>query len=357
MILPSTNLSNNQYCYRALFSKAALEEAPKLPATILSKGCYWYMFEECYIWKAPELPALTVPQEGYGHIFTGCSSLSYVKCLATSINAYKAIEGWMANVPTSYKGTFIKNSSMSGWSRGTDGIPTNWLIFNDVDPNLAFTATGNSIIGLSSVGSNQIVYYSKDNNHWKWTQSTTSTTISLTDGQKVYICGDLSANNGVNDYTQFTMSGSLAGEGNIGYVWSLSTPNSSLRNYCGYHLFDGCTSLTKAPELTPTTLANYCYQRMFEDCSGLTESPILPASTIETGSYREMFQNCSNMTKITCLATDGIKTAGMFANTTSWVDGVAASGTFYCDSSQTSVWEPSANSGSPSGWTVTAYSA
>jgi hypothetical protein len=34
-------------------------------------------------------------------------------------------------------------------------------------------------------------------------------------------------------------------------------------------MFEGCSSLTTAPELPATSLANYCYWRMFENCSSL----------------------------------------------------------------------------------------
>ena len=35
---------------------------------------------------------------------------------------------WLSSVSSS--GTFIKNSSMSTWTRGTSGIPTNWTVQN-----------------------------------------------------------------------------------------------------------------------------------------------------------------------------------------------------------------------------------
>jgi hypothetical protein len=31
-------------------------------------------------------------------------------------------------------------------------------------------------------------------------------------------------------------------------------------------MFNGCSSLTQAPELPATTLANYCYNYMFGNC-------------------------------------------------------------------------------------------
>ena len=36
-------------------------------------------------------------------------------------------------------------------------------------------------------------------------------------------------------------------------------------------MFNGCTSLTQAPELPATTLADRCYYEMFYYCSKITE--------------------------------------------------------------------------------------
>ena len=132
LILPSTTLTN--YCYRAMFSKCQyLITAPALPATTLSQGCYWYMFEECAITTAPDLLADTLVAECYGNMFTGCTSLNYIKCMATTgFNATNCKQNWVKNVASS--GTFVKASSVAvnTWSRGTNGIPTNWLVYDDV---------------------------------------------------------------------------------------------------------------------------------------------------------------------------------------------------------------------------------
>lgn len=132
LILPSTTLTN--YCYRAMFSKCTdLIVAPELPATTLAQGCYWYMFEDCAITEAPDLLAETMVRECYGYMFTGCRSLNYIKCMAINgLNAASAKTNWVNNVASS--GTFVKDSSVSvsTWSRGTSGIPTNWIVYDDV---------------------------------------------------------------------------------------------------------------------------------------------------------------------------------------------------------------------------------
>lgn len=132
LVLPSTELT--QYCYRAMFSKCTdLIVAPALPATTLNKGCYWYLFEECAITEAPELLAETLVAECYGFMFTGCRSLNYIKCMAiTGFSTTNCKQNWVNNVAST--GTFVKDSSVSvsTWTRGAGGIPTNWLVYDDV---------------------------------------------------------------------------------------------------------------------------------------------------------------------------------------------------------------------------------
>ena len=63
-------------------------------------------------------------------------------------------------------------------------------------------------------------------------------------------------------------------------------------------MFNGCTSLTQAPELTATTLADWCYLNMFRNCSSLTQAPALPATTLVDNCYREMFRGCTKLNSI-----------------------------------------------------------
>lgn len=84
-------------------------------------------------------------------------------------------------------------------------------------------------------------------------------------------------------------------------------------------MFNGCTSLTTAPELPATTLAQGCYSNMFKGCSSL--------NTIKIGYI------------------------GNFSTTyfNNWVNGVSASGTFYYDGDDMT----RGNSAIPTGWTIT----
>lgn len=160
LVLPSASLTN--YCYRAMFSKCTmLEVAPALPATTLAQGCYWYMFESCSITRAPELLAPTIAREAYGYMFTGCRSLAYIKCMAVSgFTAASGKTGWVQNVASS--GTFVKDGavSTSTWGTGNNGIPTNWLVYDDVEvaaPSIYCDGYNNVTISCDTAGAD--IYY------------------------------------------------------------------------------------------------------------------------------------------------------------------------------------------------------
>ena len=178
LVLPTTTLT--QYCYRAMFSKCYnLAIAPELPAMTLAQGCYWYMFEECAITTAPDLLAETLVRECYGHMFTGCTSLNYIKCMAiTGFNQTNCKQNWVANVAPS--GTFVKDSSVSvtTWSRGNNGIPTNWLVYDDVSviaPVITCDGYNNVTITCDTVGAD--IYYRLDG-EGSYSAYTTAITIT-----------------------------------------------------------------------------------------------------------------------------------------------------------------------------------
>ena len=126
LVIPFTNMSN--YCCYGMFSGCtAMTTPPQLPATTLAIYCYYGMFRGCTsLTTAPELPATNLVGYCYENMFYGCSSLNYIKCLASNIGSYRCTNDWVRGVSSS--GIFVKNSSMSGWSRGVNGIPTNWTV-------------------------------------------------------------------------------------------------------------------------------------------------------------------------------------------------------------------------------------
>jgi hypothetical protein len=132
-------------------------------------------------------------------------------------------------------------------------------------------------------------------------------------------------------------------------VEHLSLHVTTLAKGCYNSMFCNCTSLTIAPELPATTLAQSCYSYMFSGCTSLTTAPELPATTLVAQCYVGMFYNCSSLNYIKAAFT----TIPSKSYTDSWVNGVAASGTFIKNNSAT--WDVTGTIGIPSGWTVDTY--
>lgn len=136
-----------------------------------------------------------------------------------------------------------------------------------------------------------------------------------------------------------------------------------LTDSCYTHMFAGCTSLATAPILSATTLTSHCYDNMFAGCTSLVNvQNTLPATTPEYSCYYGMFNGCTSLTTAPeimltstwrqgggyiynscgtmfygCTSLNEIKvhfedwppTTGNYYNTSNWVYGVAANGTFY----------------------------
>ena len=128
-------------------------------------------------------------------------------------------------------------------------------------------------------------------------------------------------------------------------------PATTLNAGCYYGMFKGCTALTKAPVLPATTLGSSCYGEMFSGCTSLTTAPVLPATTLASNCYANMFRSCTNLNYIKAMFT----TTPDSSYTSSWVDGVASTGTFVKNSAAT--WNVTGVDGIPTGWTVETASA
>lgn len=119
---------SNEYQFNKLFAgtRVITAEDLALPATTIAAYGYMGLFENCtQLYKSPELPALTLTSNCYNGMFKGCSNLSHIRCYATGITASNCTYNWVQNVATA--GTFVKNTSMTSWTIGNNGIPTNWV--------------------------------------------------------------------------------------------------------------------------------------------------------------------------------------------------------------------------------------
>ena len=84
---------------------------------------------------------------------------------------------------------------------------------------------------------------------------------------------------------------------------------------------------------------------MFYNCKALTTDPTLPATTLADSCYWSLFNGCSSLNSITVYA-DDISATNC---TSSWLSGVASTGTFNNYGSAT--YTKDSVSGIPTGWT------
>lgn len=198
----------------------------------------------------------------------------------------------------------------------------------DLTDYLRFRSTGTSNFGMqvkgSGWGEKPTVEYSFDRENW--TTLTYGSNIQLNDGETIYLRGDnpegFSMTN--SNYIRCSMSGSLAGDGNVmtlldptgklkeipnancfrclflddqALTKSPKLPANTLKYNCYSAMFSGCTALTEAPSLPATELASTCYDNMFYGCSSLVNAPELPATELKDSCYHKMFAFCASLTK------------------------------------------------------------
>ena len=142
---------------------------------------------------------------------------------------------------------------------------------------LCFTAQEpGSTVKLTKVKSAPDVNLQTSTNGSSWTPYTVEDVITLANvDDKVYFkaVGSNSAmGSSQSDYNKFVMTGKIAASGNINSLLeedeeTARTISLEGKNYCYNQMFNGCTSLTTAPELPATTLASSCYSDMFNGCS------------------------------------------------------------------------------------------
>ena len=143
-----------------------------------------------------------------------------------------------------------------------------------------------------------MLQYSTDTTNWaEWDGTTTLSSVN----NKLYLRGTGNTKiTGGSNYYKWVLTGSnISCDGNIetllDYQTALDGQHPTMANHCYANMFNGCTSLTTAPELSATTLADSCYYYMFHGCTSLTAVPALPAITLVYRCYYFMFGNCSKI--------------------------------------------------------------
>ena len=329
--LQATSLGISCYCY--MFGECtSLSKAPKLPATTLTEMCYRSMFRGCKsLTIAPQLPATTLTSKCYEYMFDGCASLKEITCLATNISASDCTSNWLNNVAST--GTFTKSSNMNSWTRGANGIPTNWTIQNDngsstneftinsisyVVDNSALTAevksVGKSLRNVNipkSINCNGTEYRvtSLAERSFEGRDDITYLSIpgSITSiGEYAFM--DCGSNIKVNiesleawckvkfgNQHSSPLSSAKAFYVNDVEVKSLSIPSgvTSISSYAFYQ----CRSITSL--YIPSTVTSIS-SSVFEDCTGLTSINLSKGLTSIGGSS---FEGCTGITSITLPST------------------------------------------------------
>ena len=190
-----------------------------------------------------------------------------------------------------------------------------WLCFTAEEPE--------SVVFYKSTGDNEPnVFYSY--NGLKWYPLLYGEEIKLTNiGDKVYVKGNNpdGFSKDYDEYTTFFMYGSIAASGSVmSLIDGEGTTTKIPNDQCFINLFEGCQSLTTAPELPATELTSKCYSHMFDGCVSLREAPKLPATTLEIACYESMFSDCISLKETPELPATNLASAcyaDMFARCTS----------------------------------------
>ena len=165
------------------------------------------------------------------------------------------------------------------------------------DQGATWTSITSTTSGVTvSVSAGDIVWFKGSNSSYG-TSSYDSNQFTLTNKAHVYgnvnsLTGD---NTSVGAYCFYSL---FSGCGSNLYTYDakkIILPATTLADYCYGYMFEGCTSLTTAPELPATTLASSCYGGMFEGCTSLTTAPELPATTLASSCYCSMFYGCTSL--------------------------------------------------------------
>ncbi|MBR5695029.1 MAG: leucine-rich repeat protein [Paludibacteraceae bacterium] len=359
--LPATKLA--EYCYAFMFSRcSALTQAPVMSATEVAEFSCLHMFSSCTsLTQAPELLATTIPDYSLTLMFNDCENLSYIKVHFTEWAMWDEealYNTWVAGVAPA--GTFVCPRELAveyGANRIPEGwevqfiepeiVDANYLTFTALEDSSSITATdvkGENAGKLRSLALKDTdLRYSLDGGK-TWNVMETGVPVLLPKaGDSVMLKGYNP--DGLSNYTdriRFEMRGKLAASGSVMSLIDNSGKTTDIPNdYCFANLFDGCGSLTQAPELPSTVLKPHCYFAMFRNCTSLQSVSMLPAPELTEGCYEEMFYGCENLSEIEVAFTDWAD------GTTDWMYGVAPSGTFTCPDA---LAEKMSASNIPEGW-------
>ena len=277
-----------------------------------------------------------------------------------------------------YNATFDKNTRKLSFEDKAGNeiysfiVPSKGLVDDPSKPLMLRAIVNNSSVRLEKRGTLSNTYQTSTDGT-NWTDYRLGTQISLNKGESVYfrcsshpttqsgtanvyfgMAGKIEAWHNVmsmlrtNDFATYATAMSFAFYRLFQHCNSLTKapvlPATILSDSCYYDMFGGCSSLTKAPALPATALSHSCYNGIFYSCTSLTEAPVLLATTLAEDCYAYMFSGCSKLKEVRISAT---KTAKNALN--NWLNGVSATGDFYCDPNA-KIFPTNSVSGIPANW-------
>ena len=353
--LPATDLMDS--CYWGMFRLCKnMESAPELLATELKPGCYEGMFAGCSNLNYIKVGVMTLDNDfaatnewvtgvnGPGTFIFPCGSkydkhgISEVpdnfKIISSPVVIFQNPDGEElyrdtigCDVLPEYRGetpTYGDGMVFKDWDKELTIHPEPDTFYytavyeeeqasiTDVSKCLCFTAeeAGSEVWYVNEMDNAPDVQYSVDGGR-TWEVLAPEEHVVLTSvGDKVYLRGnnpsgfsherDRSALDLIlpGIYTHFGMTGSIAASGSVMSLIDEVGETTEIPNEnCFYKLFEECSSLIQAPELSATTLKESCYESMFYQCTSLTQAPALPATKMADRCYLSMFASCSNLTE------------------------------------------------------------
>ena len=137
-------------------------------------------------------------------------------------------------------------------------IPTDSILFAGETSDFTLKATNKTWDGT--------VEYSTDKNTW----STRDGSEISSANKKLYLRGKNNTTFYTTNGAKLVLSEKAGCYGNINTLLDYENPPTAVAGgHCYRSMFQGCTSLTAAPELPATTLKSRCYSYMFSGCTSL----------------------------------------------------------------------------------------
>lgn len=187
--------------------------------------------------------------------------------------------------------TNIAEKPYVGYSKTSDKVVFTALA--DIPEYITLEAQSSSTIQLTKLSTNQLLEWSKDTITWE--SMDMGTHLSLEESECIYIRGILLADNTSNNYTQFSITGSVKVTGDYNTLWKWYDPNTNLKMYCGYKLFAECKGLVEVSSINTIYGANTCYENMFEKCTGITSIQINDDTMIISANQ---YRDCKNLSTV-----------------------------------------------------------